>query len=165
MIMPMQEELNDLNEANQDDPNWIVEAVIAAAKTHEKKVIGKVANINKTRSKGKRIGFYGSWSESEKELMDAAEINFMHAPAQGVQLSDFHQFKAEMRNETQAMVQTSVSAAKTEIVGDVQSMFTSLEKKMDAHHAAASNITAPAAPGYPCMDCICCIICILCCIA
>ena len=135
MIMPMQEELKDLNEVNQDDSDWTVEAVIAAAKTHEKKVNGKVATINKTRSKGKNIGFYGSWSESEKELMDAAEINFVQSAAQGIQLSDFNQFKTEMRNETQALVQTSVSATKTEIVGDVQSMFTSLEKKMDAHHA------------------------------
>ena len=58
------------------------------------------------------------------------EINFVKE--ESVTKVQFEAFKDEIRNETQATIQSAVTSVRADIVGDVKSMFASLEKRLDA---------------------------------
>ena len=47
--------------------------------------------------------------------------------------------KTELRNETQATIQSAVTSVRAEIVGDVKEMFTSLTKRMDSDKEEAKR--------------------------
>ena len=90
-------------------------------------------NKNLKRASQKTIKFYGSFDESEIAAVqdqDIQGVNFIKEET--VTKVQFEAFKEEIRNETQATIQSAVTSVRADIVGDVKGMFASLEKRLNA---------------------------------
>lgn len=136
-LISMREYLADMHNEHEDKPEteWNLQRLFDCAIAYEKKILAKVALINKNlkRAKQKTIRFYGSFEETEIAAVqdqDMQEINFVKE--ESVTKVQLEAFKDETRNETQATIQSAVTSVRADIVGDVKSMFASLEKRLDA---------------------------------
>ena len=134
-LVPMQEELMEQFHLSQKDgaTPFTLQMCFDRAEEIEDKLLPKIAKMNSKIGKGKKIKFYGTHEESAPDLA-AMGVNFVQeqeflTKGDVTKMLDSH--KTELRNETQATIQTAISSVRVEIVGDVKDMFSSLTKKMD----------------------------------
>ena len=137
-LVPMCEHLQD-HLVEKEGVDMELEEEFKAAKNYDKKIMAEVAKINHDliKSRQKQIKFYGSYAE----VADIANVNDAAVDprcqvcsvqeGQVVTKDELVKFQAELRNETQATIQSAVAAVRTDIVGDVKGMFESLSAKMD----------------------------------
>ena len=127
---------------NDEEAGYTLHKLIKDGMAYEKKILMKVNKLNADlrRSKQKTIKFYGSFNEPS-EVAAMQDISFVQEQ-QMVTKDEFTKFQtdfraeaqasqSEFRNETQATIQSALATVRNDIVGDVKTLFTSLEKKID----------------------------------
>lgn len=149
----MQEYLMDLHTDNEEDGAYTLHKLIKDGLAYEKKILMKVnkLNANLKKARQKEIKFYGSFEE-HSEVAALQEVSFVQdqqivtkdelVKLQADIRSEAQASQAEFRNETQATIQSAVAAVRNDIVGDVKTLFSSLEKKIDSQHQDRQQSTS-----------------------
>ena len=137
-LTPIKEELMDLFHANEKaERKEPLAAYLAKAEEIETKLLPKIAKMNKDLIKSKRIQFYGTHDEAQpSQAINLIQEDYV---TKVELLNMMEKNKTELRNETQATIQSAVTSVRAEIVGDVKEMFTSLTKKMDSDKEEAKQ--------------------------
>ena len=137
-LTPIKEELMDLFHANEKaERKEPLAAYLAKAEEIETKLLPKIAKMNKDLIKSKRIQFYGTYDEAQpSQAINLIQEDYV---TKVELLNMMEKNKTELRNETQATIQSAVTSVRAEIVGDVKEMFTSLTKKMDSDKEEAKQ--------------------------